>query len=196
MIWKEFIYRLIIDYCNQRGSRTFTLQEFQTDNQNAISDFRPAAKTPFNTLRRVLQELRDDNALTFINNSGTYTLRGVELLEGEVEDENLVKIQAGTPEKKEYLIEIYVRDIGWANEAKRRFGLFCICSGCNNSFVKDDGTPYIEVHHIIPLCKGGEDAIWNLAVLCAHHHRKAHYANAKTRTQMEKSLLKEIKCRL
>ncbi len=196
MTWKEFIYHLIVDYCNRRGNRTFTLQEFQASNQKAISDFRPEAQTPFNTLRRVLQELRDEKLLTFVNNSGTYTLRGVELLEGEVEDENLVKIQAETPEKKEYLIEIYVRDIGWANEAKKKFGRFCICSGCQNSFVKDDGIPYIEVHHIIPLCMGGEDAIWNLAVLCAHHHRMAHYANAKTRIQMEESLLSEVRCRL
>ena len=196
MTWKEFIYRLIIDYCNQRGNRTFTLQQFQADNHDAIFDFRPEAKTPLNTLRRILQELRDDKALTFIDNSGTYTLRGVELLAGEVEDENLVKIQAGTPERKEYLIEIYVRDIGWANEAKRRFGLFCICTGCSNSFIKDDGTPYIEVHHIIPLCRGGEDAVWNLAVLCAHHHRKAHYANVRTRIQMGKSLLAKVKSRL
>jgi len=196
MIWKDFIYPLIIDYCNRRGNRTFTLQEFQTDNENVILDFRPEAKTPFNTLRRVLQELRDDKLLSFIDNSGTYTLRGVELLDGEVEDKNLVKIQTETPEKKEYLIEIYTRNIGWANEAKKRLGLFCICSGCSNSFVKDDGTPYIEVHHIIPLCRGGEDAVWNLAVLCAHHHRKSHYANVKTRIEMEKTLLKEVKCRL
>lgn len=196
MKWKEFIYRLIIDYCNQRGNRTFTLKQFQADNYDAISIFRPEAKTPLSTLRRILQELRDDNLLTFIDNSGTYTLRGVELLAGEVEDENLVKIQAGTPERKEYLIEIYVRDIGWANEAKRRFGLFCICTGCSNSFIKDDGTPYVEVHHIIPLCKGGEDAVWNLAVLCAHHHRKAHYANVRTRIQMGKSLLAKVKSRL
>ena len=196
MKWKEFIYHLIGVYCNNRGSRTFTLHEFCTFNQKAISNFRLEAKTPLNTVRRVLQELRDEKAVTFVDNHGTYTLRGVGLLEGEVEDENIVKIKAETPEKKEYLIEIYARDIGWVKEAKRNLGLSCICPGCNNSFIKEDGTPYIEVHHIIPLCNGGEDAKWNLAVLCAHHHRKAHYADAKTRIEMEKFLLKEVECRL
>ena len=196
MRWRDFIYRLVVDYCNRRGNRTFTLQEFQTAHHDAILGFSPNAKTPFNTMRRVLQELRDDNLLTFINNSGAYTLRGVELLDGEVEDENLVKLHVGTPEKREYLIETHVRNVGWANEAKRRFGLFCICAGCNNSFVKDDGTPYIEVHHIIPLCKGGEDAIWNLAVLCAHHHCMAHYADEKTRVEIQEYLLTEVGHRL
>lgn len=103
MTWKEFTYQLIIDYCNNRGSRTFTLQKFQKDNYDIINNFSKSAKTPFNTMRRVLQELRDDKLLSFIDNSGIYTLRGLELLEGEVEDKNLVKIQAETPEKKNIL---------------------------------------------------------------------------------------------
>ena len=196
LTWKDFIYNLIVDYCNERGNRTFTLQEFQEANFQRITDFRPLAATPFNTLRRVLQELRDDSLISFLDNTGTYTLRGVEMLKGEIEDENLVEIKVGSPEKKEYLIETYVRNIGWANEAKEKFGLYCMCHRCANTFVKDDGIPYIEVHHIIPLCKGGEDGIWNLAVLCAHHHRMAHYAELNTRKQMEQDLLKEVQCRL
>lgn len=28
MTWKQFIYQLVLDYCNTEGSRTFTLREF------------------------------------------------------------------------------------------------------------------------------------------------------------------------
>lgn len=196
MTWKEFVYKLIIDYCNNRGNRTFTLQEFQAANSHSINNFRPSAATPLNTLRRVLQELRDDKLISFVDNSGTYTLRGVDLLKDEIEDEKLIEIRAETPEKKEYLVETFVRNIGWAKEAKNKFGLYCMCSKCNNTFLKEDGTPYIEVHHIVPPCRGGEDGIWNLAVLCAHHHRMAHYADSKTKIQLEQDLLKEVRCRL
>ena len=54
-----------------------------------------------------------------------------------------------------------------------------------NTFLKEDGSRYIEVHHIVPLHCGGEDGIWNLSVLCAHHHRMAHFAGLRERKQIE-----------
>ena len=55
---------------------------------------------------------------------------------------------------------------------------------------KDDGkTPYCEVHHITPFCEGGEDALENLSVLCAHHHRMAHFAVEKERAELREFLL-------
>lgn len=193
MTWKEFVYKQIIAFCNTRGNRTFTLQEFSSAKSRAITSFKPAAKTPFNTVRRVLQELRNDGLISFIDNSGTYTLRGVDILEGEVEDEELIRM-AKTPNKKEYLLETYVRDIGWASAAKAEYGLFCMYYDCSNTFLKPNNIPYIEVHHIIPLYQGGEDAIWNLSVLCAHHHRMAHYADEKTKTGVKNTLLEAVKC--
>ncbi|PFL57175.1 endonuclease [Bacillus cereus] len=38
-----------------------------------------------------------------------------------------------------------------------------------------DGTPYLEVHHVIPLAQGGEDSVENAVGLCPNCHRKAHY---------------------
>lgn len=55
-----------------------------------------------------------------------------------------------------------------------------------------DGTPYIEVHHIIPLCEGAEDGVWNLSVLCAHHHRMAHFADDTSKKQIRNFLQKEV----
>jgi hypothetical protein len=39
-----------------------------------------------------------------------------------------------------------------------------------------DGTPYLEVHHRVPLAIGGEDTIFNAIALCPNCHRAAHYA--------------------
>jgi 5-methylcytosine-specific restriction protein A len=67
---------------------------------------------------------------------------------------------------------------------------------CANTFKKPDGSPYIEVHHIIPLYEGGEDAIWNLAVVCAHHHKMAHFADDETQKDLKKLFLKAVEFRL
>ena len=40
---------------------------------------------------------------------------------------------------------------------------------------KSDGTPYLEVHHIVPLSMNGEDSIENTIALCPNCHRKKHY---------------------
>jgi len=196
MTWKTFVYQLILDFCNQRGNRTFTLQEFQNHNESAITEFSKHSQTPFNTLRRVLQELRDERLISFIDNSGTYTLRGTELLNAEKDEIKTIDISQETPEKREYLVETYVRHVAWARQARELFGHHCMMAPCANSFLREDGSPYIEVHHIIPLCQGGEDGIWNLSVLCAHHHCMAHYADRDTRQHVQETLLREVQKRL
>jgi predicted HNH restriction endonuclease len=40
---------------------------------------------------------------------------------------------------------------------------------------KSDGSPYLEVHHKIPLAFGGEDTVENAIALCPNCHREAHY---------------------
>lgn len=38
-----------------------------------------------------------------------------------------------------------------------------------------DGTPYLEVHHRIPLANGGDDTVENAEALCPNCHREAHF---------------------
>lgn len=40
---------------------------------------------------------------------------------------------------------------------------------------KKDDTPYLEVHHIKLLSKGGKDTVKNAIALCPNCHRKSHY---------------------
>lgn len=51
-----------------------------------------------------------------------------------------------------------------------------ICELCKEKapFEKKDGTPYLEVHHIKQLAKGGSDTVNNAAALCPNCHRKMH----------------------
>jgi 5-methylcytosine-specific restriction endonuclease McrA len=52
----------------------------------------------------------------------------------------------------------------------------CEACGCIAPFVRaSDGTPYLEIHHILPLADGGEDTVENAIALCPNCHRKKHY---------------------
>lgn len=53
-----------------------------------------------------------------------------------------------------------------------------ICESCKSPapFIKaKDGTPYLEVHHIVQLAHGGEDTVKNAMALCPNCHRKKHF---------------------
>ena len=54
-----------------------------------------------------------------------------------------------------------------------------ICQLCkkNAPFSNNDGIPYLESHHIIPLSDGGSDSIENVIALCPNCHRKMHIVN-------------------
>lgn len=196
MTWKEFVYNAVVDYCNKKGKRTFTLRDFFATYKKVFCQFRPENRNVFAKVRQQLQFLRDDGLLSFIDGRGTYTLRGIELLRGEVEDEKIQEISKQAPEKREYLIETFARNRGWVREAKETLGEYCLYPQCSNTFNKPNNKPYIEVHHIISLCDGGEDAIWNLVVVCAHHHKMAHFSNLPTKQKLQNILLYEVKSRV
>lgn len=42
-------------------------------------------------------------------------------------------------------------------------------------FARDDDSPYLEVHHVVPLSEEGDDTFINAAALCPHCHREVHY---------------------
>ncbi len=52
------------------------------------------------------------------------------------------------------------------------------CEMCKNKapFLRDnDGTPYLEVHHIVSLSNDGDDTVENTIALCPNCHRRVHY---------------------
>ena len=80
------------------------------------------------------------------------------------------------PDKKEVVAKVRVRNQKAVRALKKLYGE-CQITGGQYVFLKDDGDPYLEVHHLIPLGLGGADSPANLVVLSAHMHRMLHYAN-------------------
>lgn len=52
-----------------------------------------------------------------------------------------------------------------------------ICEACSKPapFDREDGTPYLEVHHVLPLAQGGSDRACNAVAVCPNCHRKFHH---------------------
>jgi hypothetical protein len=59
--------------------------------------------------------------------------------------------------------------------ARLRANHQCEVPSCSHpTFMREDGTLYTEVHHIVPLGEGGADVLSNVACVCPAHHREAH----------------------
>ena len=171
------------EQCESAGMRTLSIAEIHA-----------AWKRKHGNLDAALQVLRARKTLTTNNKNDAVTyVPQTDTLKDEIESESIRRAIRGehAPEKREYLIETYARDRGWKSLAKKIFGEHCMLTKCGNTFIKNDGKPYIEVHHIVPLHKGGEDGAWNLSVLCAHHHRMAHFARDEEKDNIKRFLLEK-----
>lgn len=71
----------------------------------------------------------------------------------------------------------YERNPLVAEYARRRANGVCELCREEAPFKKNDGTPYLEIHHVKWLSKEGEDNIFNAVALCPNCHRKMHILN-------------------
>ena len=89
------------------------------------------------------------------------------------------------PGTVERLQKVYVRDPmvkAWVLQQSKG-----ICENCgeNAPFYLNDGSPYLEVHHVIPLSLAGADTTSNCVALCPNCHKALHYSqNAKDLIEM------------
>lgn len=68
------------------------------------------------------------------------------------------------------------------------------CEFCGHAapFLKEDGKPYLESHHILRVADEGPDHPQNVIGVCPNCHRRAHHAKDKERikTQMRKRVVR------
>jgi len=74
----------------------------------------------------------------------------------------------------------YVRNPWVVAAAILRANGSCEMPDCNEALIiRDDGRPYLEVHHIDPLGNGGADDLMNVAALCPRCHRFLHHGQGR-----------------
>lgn len=60
------------------------------------------------------------------------------------------------------------------------------CEWCGvPGFLREDGSRYLEVHHIVSLADDGADHPLNMIALCPNHHREAHHSVAREAMRAE-----------
>lgn len=52
----------------------------------------------------------------------------------------------------------------------------CELCGAKAPFDRNDGTHYLETHHVVALGAGGPDTVDNVAALCPNCHRRLHHS--------------------
>lgn len=81
-----------------------------------------------------------------------------------------------TPGTLERVQKVYIRDPAVKAWVLQKSKGICERCGENAPFLINDDTPYLEVHHVIPLSLSGADTISNCVALCPNCHRALHYS--------------------
>lgn len=87
---------------------------------------------------------------------------------------NKAKLVKGKPSKRQTMAIHYERNAAVAEYVKRKANGICQLCKQPAPFIKKDGEPYLEAHHIVWLSRGGEDTIENSVALCPNCHKKMH----------------------
>jgi hypothetical protein len=86
----------------------------------------------------------------------------------------------GKPARRTVQRDDFVRNAYVVAAALLRSNGKCEMPGCTCAlFLRDDDSPYLEVHHVLPLGEGGDDTLVNAAALCPHCHRELHFGKDK-----------------
>jgi 5-methylcytosine-specific restriction protein A len=75
--------------------------------------------------------------------------------------------------------EDFVRDASVVAYVLKQAKGNCECCNSPSPFKRDDGEPYLEVHHVKHLAASGTDTITNAIAACANCHRELHFGAAR-----------------
>lgn len=122
-----------------------------------------------NARQRALEELLRENCVDLLARDALL-LDAINDLEP---DEAL--LGNATPRSRLYQTSAYPRDKRIRKNALGRAQGNCEFCGVEG-FLMDDGTRYLECHHIQALGDEGPDTVENVIALCPNDHRRAHFA--------------------
>jgi len=145
-------------------------------------------KTPDRTIDRYLQEgvmsgkytrYRKDDKTTYRYglpewlDSSVISIGEEHKLDRPDGEQNPVKSMDSKPR------EVFKRDPVVKKWVLQEANGVCECCGKPAPFIKKDGTPFLEHHHVKQLADGGSDTPENSVALCPDCHRAFHYSQDK-----------------
>jgi 5-methylcytosine-specific restriction protein A len=85
--------------------------------------------------------------------------------------------EADPGQTREVVVRIRQRNLNAVRDLKALYQHRCQLTGNAYTFLKRDGTPYTEAHHLISLGNGGADNPRNIIIVSPFVHRMLHYAD-------------------
>jgi len=84
---------------------------------------------------------------------------------------------AGTEDAREVLVKVRNRNAKSVQGLKELYHGNCQITGDKYRFLKKDGSPYCEAHHLVLLGNEGADSPYNIIIVSPLIHRMLHYAD-------------------
>jgi 5-methylcytosine-specific restriction enzyme A len=97
-----------------------------------------------------------------------------------IDDSTQDDLENDDPKYREIMSRYVVRDYKVRKQVLKRakgkceYGHSQLAETKCDTFIKRNGDPYLEAHHVLKLADQGKDEISNVIALCANHHREAH----------------------
>lgn len=79
------------------------------------------------------------------------------------------------PEKHEISTTVFARDAAVVASVLVLSEGLCECCRNKAPFLKENGQPFLEVHHVKHLANGGKDTTTNAVAVCPNCHRELHH---------------------
>jgi len=89
-------------------------------------------------------------------------------------EEFIQDVISGSGGRREQRTAAYIRSSEVVRETRKRANGICQLCGQPAPFIDPKGNPYLEVHHITWLSRGGEDSTANTVALCPNCHTRMH----------------------
>lgn len=107
----------------------------------------------------------------------------------KIVEEHLQKKVTGVGGQKDRVSRVYNRSTEVVKETRKRAN--GICQYCKQPAPFNDrkGNPYLEVHHVIWLSRGGEDSTDNTVALCPNCHTRMHVLDEQKDVELLKQSL-------
>lgn len=86
-------------------------------------------------------------------------------------------IGTDNPQKSSVSVATYQRNPLVKAWVLKKANGFCEVCDLPAPFMKPNGQPYLEVHHLLPLAMGGSDTITNAVATCPNCHRQLHFGS-------------------
>lgn len=90
---------------------------------------------------------------------------------------NTVPKGQSNPERKATTVDTFVRDARVVRYVLDAAEGNCEVCGNPSPFFKDDGEPFLDVHHVKHLADGGSDTAKNAIAACPNCHRELHHGS-------------------